>query len=83
MAVVLVLRLGSCKDRHLAFLLRQLSISTLLHSFIFTAMHIAGCQNFQADALSRSDFQAFLVTCSFIFWLGVTFSGHGATVFQA
>lgn len=59
MAVVLVLRQGSCKDRHLAFLLRELSIVAVLHSFTFTAVHIAGCRNVQADALSRSDFQAF------------------------
>ena len=31
MAVVLVLRQGSCKDRHLAFLLRELSILAVLH----------------------------------------------------
>ena len=59
MAVVLVLRQGSCKDRHLAFLLRELSILAVLHSFTFTAVHIPGCRNVQADALSRSDFQAF------------------------
>eukprot|EP00795_Rhopilema_esculentum_P007294 gene7294-12994_t len=59
MAVVLLLRQGSCKDRHLAFLLRELTILAILHSFTFTAIHIPGARNEQADALSRSDFQAF------------------------
>ena len=59
MAVVLLLRQGSCKDRHLAFLLRELTILAILHSFTFTAIHVPGARNEQADALSRSDFQAF------------------------
>ena len=64
-AVVLVLRQGICKDWHfLAFLLRKLSILDVLHSFMFTAVHIPGCRNVQADALSRSDFQAFFKAAS-------------------
>ncbi len=58
-AVVLVLRQGSCRDRHLAFLLRELSMLAVVKSFTFTAVHVPGARNVQADALSRFDFQAF------------------------
>ena len=57
MAVFLLLRQGSCKDRHLAFLLMELTILAILHSF--TAIHVPCARNEQADALSGSDFQAF------------------------
>ena len=57
MAVVLLLRRGSCKNRDVALLLRELTILVILHSFKFTAIHIPGARNEQADALSCSDFQ--------------------------
>ena len=59
MAVVECLKKRSCKDRHLSFLLRELSLAAILHSFTFTAVHIPGIKNKEADALSRFDFQAF------------------------
>ena len=48
-----------CKDRHLAFLLRELSIVAILSNFSFTSSHISGSRNCQADALSRFKFQEF------------------------
>ena len=59
MAVVQCLINGTCRDRHLAYLLRELSIMAILNNFTFTAIHLPGVQNRQADALSRFDFQAF------------------------
>ncbi len=59
MAVVLCLRQGSCRDRHLAFLLRELAIMAVLKSFTFTSVHLPGASNSQADSLSRFAFQAF------------------------
>ncbi len=58
-SVVALLRRGSCKDRHLAFLLGELTLAAIQHSFAFTAIHVPGKRNVQADALSRSNFQAF------------------------
>ena len=40
MAVVLLLRQGSCKDSNLAFLLRELTILAILHLFTFTAIQL-------------------------------------------
>ena len=59
MAVVECLKKRSCKDHHLSFLLQELSLAAILHSFTFTAVHIPGVKNKEADALSRFDFQAF------------------------
>eukprot|EP00112_Aurelia_sp_Birch-Aquarium-sp1_P013521 Seg2871.1 transcript_id=Seg2871.1/GoldUCD/mRNA.D3Y31 product="Polyprotein P3" protein_id=Seg2871.1/GoldUCD/D3Y31 len=59
MAVVECLKKRSCKDRHLSYLLRELSLAAILHSFTFTAVHIPGIMNREADALSRFEFQAF------------------------
>ena len=58
-AVVAVLQRGLCKDRHLAYLLRELTIYAVLHSFTFHAVHIPGVYNVHADALSRFNFQLF------------------------
>ena len=59
MAVVSCIIQGSCKDRHLAFLLRELNILAILNNFSFTVVHIPGMTNTAADALSRFNFQAF------------------------
>ena len=59
MAVVFSLKQGSCKDRHLAFLLRELAILAIHNSFTFNALHIPGYRNVHADALSRFNFQGF------------------------
>ena len=59
MAVVCCLRNGSCRDRHLCFLLRELSITAVTQNFTFTAIHVPGCENKAADALSRFNFQTF------------------------
>ena len=60
MAIVCALQQGSCKDRHLAFLLREFTLLAILHSFTFTAVHIPGVYNKHADSLSRFKFQEFL-----------------------
>eukprot|EP00794_Sanderia_malayensis_P000850 gene850-biopygen113 len=60
MAVVECLSRGLCKDRHLALLLRDLSIQAILHSFSFSAIHVPGAVNTLADLLSRLRFQQFL-----------------------
>ncbi len=59
MSVVYCLRNGTCKEKHLAFLLRELSLLAVLKHFTFTAAHIPGRKNSKADALSRFNFQAF------------------------
>ena len=59
LAVVSCLQGCFCKDRHLAFLLRELSIVAILSNFSFTSSHISGSRNCQADALSRFKFQEF------------------------
>ena len=58
-AVVQVLNQRTCKDRHLAFLLRELTLQAIFYSFTFSATHIPGVHNIHADALSRLNFQAF------------------------
>ena len=58
-AVVECLRNGSCRERHLAFLLRELATLAIVKSFDFTATHVPGVKNKLADALSRFNFQAF------------------------
>ena len=58
-AVVALLRQGSCRDRHLALLLRELSIIAFRKLFTFTSVHVPGHRNVKADALSRFNFQAF------------------------
>lgn len=59
MAVVFCLRNGTCNEKHLAFLLRELSLLAVKNNFTFTAIHIPGRENRKADALSRFNFQAF------------------------
>eukprot|EP00794_Sanderia_malayensis_P013029 gene13029-biopygen10387 len=59
MAVVQCLQNGTAKDRHLAFLLRELTILAITLNFTFTAVHLPGKQNTSADALSRFDLQTF------------------------
>ena len=44
-AVVSCLKYGSCRDRHLAFLLRDLAIKAITSSFTYSAVHIPGCRN--------------------------------------
>ena len=58
-AMVEVLRSGTSKDSNMIVLLRHLSMLAALHSFAFTASHVAGSSNSVADALSRFDFQRF------------------------
>eukprot|EP00794_Sanderia_malayensis_P001375 gene1375-biopygen1124 len=60
MAVVHCLQNGTAKDRHLAFLLRELSILAITQHFTFTAIHLPGRKNQAADALSCFDFQTFV-----------------------
>ena len=60
MAVVCALQQGSCKERHLAFVLHEFTFLATLHSFKFTAVHIPGIYNRHADSLSRFKFQEFL-----------------------
>ena len=62
LAVVSCLQGCFCKDRHPAFLLRELSINAILFNFSFTSSHISGSQNCQADALSRFEFLEFFKT---------------------
>ena len=57
--VVTLLHNWSCKDRHLAFLLRELSKQAVLHSFTFYAIHIPGKYIVKADLLSRFKLQEF------------------------
>ena len=59
MAVVDTLRKGACRDRHLAYLLRELTLLAIRHSFSFFATHIPGVRNTHADALSRFNLQVF------------------------
>ena len=56
-AVVHCIRKGLCKDRHLAFLLRELSIVAITSDFLFTSSHVTSKEKYQADALSRLKFQ--------------------------
>lgn len=58
-AIVACLKHGGCRDRHLAFLLRELAIKAITLSFTYSAVHIPGRRNKHADALSRFHFQAF------------------------
>ena len=60
MSVVDSLSKGFCKDRHLAFLLRDLCISAITANFSFTSSHISGVDNKLADSLSRFNFQDLL-----------------------
>ena len=55
-SVVACLRSGLCCDRHMDFLLCELSISATVSSFTFTAVYILGKFNQPADALSRCQF---------------------------
>ncbi len=59
MAEVNCIKNTACKDRHLSFLLRELTTIAIMSSFTFTAVHIPGVQNSKADALSRFDLQKF------------------------
>ena len=59
LAVVMLLCKGSCRDRHLAFLLRELTMRAILCSFTFYAVHIPGKINVHADLLSRLKLQEF------------------------
>ena len=59
MAVVDLLRNGSSRDRHFAFLLRELVQIAVLKSFTFIAVHIPGARNTHADWLSRFKFEEF------------------------
>ena len=59
LAVVSCLRGGFCRDRHLAFLLREVSTFAILLNFSFSSSHVAGRENVLADALSRFKFQEF------------------------
>ena len=59
MAVACCLKMGSCKNRYLAFLLRVLKILAINNSFTFTATHIEGVRNRRADTLSRFELQEF------------------------
>ena len=58
-SVVACLHSGLCHNKHLAFLLHRLSISVMISSFTFTAVHIPGKFNQAADAFSRCQFQVF------------------------
>ena len=51
---------GSCRDRHLAFLFRQLAIKAITSLFTYYAVHIPGHRNEQADALQRCNCQDFM-----------------------
>ena len=63
MAVVCCLKTGSCKNRQLAFLLRELTILAITNSFTFMATHIEGVKNQKADAWSRFELQEFFREC--------------------
>ena len=64
MAVIFSLKQGSCKDRHLAFLLGELAILAIHNSFTVNALHIPGYRNVHADAQSRFNLQGFFSAVS-------------------
>ena len=59
-AVASVINSGSCKEPHLAHVIRYLFFIEAKFYFIFTARHIPGKSNTEADALLRGGHQFFL-----------------------
>ena len=59
-AVVGIVNTGSCKEPHLAHMMRCLFFIEAKLNFIITARHIPGKSNTDADALSRGGHQSFL-----------------------
>ena len=59
-AVVNVINTGSCKEPHLAHMMRCLFFIEAKFNFIITAKHIPGKSNTDADNLSRGGSQLFL-----------------------
>ena len=53
------LKHGGCKDRHLGFLLRDLSIRAITLSYAYSAVHIPGRRKKHADSLSLFNSQPF------------------------
>ena len=58
-AVLSTLKSGLCRDRHLAFCLRELAIRAVLGNFTFSAVFVPGKVNKAADSLSRFRFKEF------------------------
>ena len=63
MAVVYALNSGLPRDPALAFLVRELNLLAVIHSFRYRAVHVPGRFNQAADALSRFDFDRFKRLC--------------------
>ena len=59
-AVVSVINTGSCREPHLAHMMRCLFFIEAKFNFIITAKHIPGKSNIDADTLSRDGHQFFL-----------------------
>ena len=58
-AVFATLKSGLCRDRHLAFCLRELALQAILNNFTFLAVLIPGKVNKASDALSHFHFKEF------------------------
>ena len=58
-AVFATLKSGLCRDRHLAFCLRELSLRAILNNFTFSAVLIPRKVNKASAALSRFRFKEF------------------------
>ena len=58
-AVFAALKSGLCRDRHLAFCLRELALRAILNNFTFSVVLIPGKVNKASDALSRFRFKEF------------------------
>ena len=61
-AVVVILQLGSAKDKKLAHMLRCLFFLEAKFQFTMVAAHIPGAINVRADALSRNHLDVFFAS---------------------
>ena len=58
-AVVAVINKGTCKEKHLAHLMRCLFFIEAYHNITLVAEHVPGKANVEADAISQNNLSAF------------------------